>query len=112
MSTEMMDAESRVLKIPNQKYAAGNKVFKKDESPKLNAFKPAFEENKKAKIITEMNKQEMPIRAEPAQSPIALNEEASTFKDEKEEVILKSKLAAAPGCFCLNKLSPQVLKQK
>jgi len=96
MSTEMMDADSRVLKIPKQKDAAGNKVFKKDESPKLNAFKPAFEENKKAKIITEMDKQEMPIRAEPAQSKIALNEEASTFKDEKEEVILKSKLAAAP----------------
>ncbi|MCH7753872.1 zf-HC2 domain-containing protein [candidate division KSB1 bacterium] len=97
MSTEMMpDADLKVLKIPKQKDAGGKKIFKKNESPKSDALKLTFGETKKAKITTEMDKQEMLIRAEPAQSQIALQEEVSTFKNEKEDAFLKSNLPATP----------------
>ena len=97
MSTEMMpDADLKVLKIPKQKDAGGKKIFKKNESAKLDALKFTFEETKKAKITTEMDKQETPIRAEPVQSKIVMQEEVSTFKDEKEDAVLKSNFAATP----------------
>ena len=97
VSTEMMpDADLKVLKIPKQKDAEGNIIFKKNESPRLDALKLTFEETKKAKRTTEMDKQETPIRAEPVQSKIVLQEEVSTFKDEKEDAFLKSNLAATP----------------
>ncbi len=97
MSTEMMqDADLEVLKIPKQKDAEGNKIFKKNESPRLDALKLTFEETKKAKIATEMDEQETPIRAEPAQPKIVMQEEVSTFKDEKEDAVLKSNFAATP----------------
>ncbi|MCH8955627.1 zf-HC2 domain-containing protein [candidate division KSB1 bacterium] len=84
------------LKIPRQKDAGGKKIFKKNESPKSDALKLTFEETKKAKITTEMDKQETLIRAEPVQSKIVLQEEVSTFKNEKEDAVLKSNLAATP----------------
>ena len=97
VSTEMMpDADLKVLKIPKQKDAGGKKILKKNESAKSDALKLTFGETKKAKITTEMDKQEMLIRAEPAQSKIALQEEVSTFKNEKEDAFLKSNLAATP----------------
>jgi len=97
VSTEMMqDADLKVLKIPKQKDAEGNIIFKKNESPKLDALELTFEETKKAKISTEMDKQETPIRAEPVQSKIVFQEEVSTFKGEKEDAFLKSNLAATP----------------
>ncbi len=96
-STEMMqDADLKVLKNPKQKDAEGNIIFKKNESPKLDALELTFEETKKAKISTEMDKQETPIRAEPVQSKIVFQEEVSTFKGEKEDAFLKSNLAATP----------------
>ncbi|MCH8873592.1 hypothetical protein IH824_12630 [candidate division KSB1 bacterium] len=97
MSTEKIpEADLKVLKIPKQKDAGGKKIFKKNESPKLDALEIALEENKKAKISTEMDKQETPIRAEPAQPQMALQEEVSTFKNEKEDAVLKSNFAATP----------------
>jgi len=84
------------LKIPRQKDAGGKKIFKKNESAKSDALKLAFEETKKAKITTEMDKQETLIRVEPVQSKIVLQEEVSTFKNEKEDAVLKSNLAATP----------------
>lgn len=97
MSTEMMpDADLKVLKIPKQKDAGGKKIFKKNKSPKSDALKLTFGETKKAKITTEMDTQEMLIRAEPAHSQIALQEEVSTFKNEKEDAFLKSNLPATP----------------
>ena len=97
VSTEMMpDADLKVLKIPKQKDAGGKKIFKKNESAKSDALKLTFGETKKAKITTEMDTQEMLIRAEPAHSQIALQEEVSTFKNEKEDAFLKSNLPATP----------------
>ena len=97
MSTEMMqDADLKVLKIPKQKDAGGKKIVKKNESPKLDAIKFTFEETKKAKITTEMDKQETQIRVESAQPQMALQEEVSTFKNEKEDAVLKSNFAATP----------------
>ena len=97
VSTEMMpDADLKVLKNPKQKDAGGKKIFKKNESPKSDALKLTFGETKKAKITTEMDTQEMLIRAEPAHSQIALQEEVSTFKNEKEDAFLKSNLPATP----------------
>jgi len=97
MSTEMMqDADLKVLKIPKQKDTGGKKIVKKNESPKLDALKLTFDETKKAKITTEMDKQEMQIRVESAQPQMALQEEVSTFKNEKEDAVLKSNFAATP----------------
>lgn len=90
------DADLKVLKNLQQKGTVGNKVFNKNEFPKVDALKLASEENKKPKITTGMDTQETPIRAEPAQSQIALKAESSTFKDEKVAGYLKSNLAATP----------------
>ncbi len=96
VSIKLPDADLKVLKIPQQKDAEGDIIFKKNESPKLDALEISFEENKKVKISTEMDEQETPVRAETAQSKIVLQEEVSTFKDEKEDAVLKSNFAATP----------------
>ncbi len=104
--TELMpEANVEALKIPRQTDASGNRQFKKNDSPKVD-LDLAESKIQKVKEIAEIDMQEVALRAEPSQPQIALNEEASTFKDEKEEGVLESKVATPEESQPIHPIEP------